>query len=74
MGLAVSVGLLDVFVRHVDAISAQGSASAGLDLALGVPLLYLRLYDAPRGLLASGGLQRQLGLLAHQRGRGTHRG
>jgi hypothetical protein len=33
------VGLLDVFVLHADAISAQGSASAGLDLALGVPLL-----------------------------------
>jgi hypothetical protein len=49
MGLAVSVGLLDVFVLHADAVSAQGSASAGLDLALGVPLLYLRLYDAPRG-------------------------
>jgi len=39
MGLALTIGLLDVFVLHADAISAQGSASAGLDLALGVPLL-----------------------------------
>jgi hypothetical protein len=39
MGLALTIGLLDVFVVHADAIQAQGSASAGLDLALGVPLL-----------------------------------
>ena len=39
MGLALTVGLLDVFVLHVDAIQAQGQASAGLDLALGMPLL-----------------------------------
>jgi Sap, sulfolipid-1-addressing protein len=39
MGVALTVGLLDVFVLHADAIHTQGSASAGLDLALGVPLL-----------------------------------
>jgi hypothetical protein len=38
MGMSLAVGLLDVFVVHADAISTQGSASAGLDLALGVPL------------------------------------
>ena len=35
MGLALTIGLLDVFVVHADAIQAQGSASAALDLALG---------------------------------------
>jgi hypothetical protein len=39
-----------VFVLHADAISAQGSASAGLDLALGVPLLAIGM------LLAAGRL------------------
>src|ERR1017187_1748645 len=39
IGVALAVGLLDVLVVHVDAIKAQGSISAGLDLALGVPLL-----------------------------------
>src|ERR1019366_17863 len=39
MAVALAVGLLDVFVVHADAIKTQGSISAGLDLALGVPLL-----------------------------------
>ena len=39
MGVALTVGLLDVLVVHADAIKTQGSVSAGLDLALGVPLL-----------------------------------
>ena len=39
MGLAITVGLLDVFVVHLDAIKTQNHASGGLDLALGVPLL-----------------------------------
>jgi Sap, sulfolipid-1-addressing protein len=39
MGLAVTIGLLDVLVLHVDAIKIQNHASAGLDLALGIPLL-----------------------------------
>ena len=39
MGLALTIGLLDVFVLQADAIKVQGSSSAGLDLALGVPLL-----------------------------------
>lgn len=39
LGMALTIGLLDVFVLQSDAISTQGSASAGLDLFLGVPLL-----------------------------------
>jgi len=50
MGVAIAVGFLDVFVLHADAVKAQGSASAGLDLALGAPLLIIGL------LLASGHL------------------
>jgi hypothetical protein len=41
MGLALTVGLLDVLVVHADAIQGQGSASAGLDLALGLLLLII---------------------------------
>jgi Sap, sulfolipid-1-addressing protein len=41
LGLAIGVGFLDVFLLHADAVQAQGSASAGLDLALGVPLLLI---------------------------------
>jgi Sap, sulfolipid-1-addressing protein len=51
MGLALTVGLLDVFVLHADAIQTQGSASAGLDLVVGVPLLAVGL------LLATGHLR-----------------
>ena len=50
MAVALAVGLLDVFVVHADAIKTQGSISAGLDLALGVPLL------AIGALLATGRL------------------
>jgi hypothetical protein len=50
MGLALTVGLLDVFVVHADAIQSQGSASAALDLALGLPLLIIGI------LLATGHL------------------
>jgi hypothetical protein len=39
MGLALAVGLLDVLVLQAHLIDTQNSASAGLDLALGVPLL-----------------------------------
>ena len=39
MGLGIAVGLLDVFVLHLDAIKTQNHASGGLDLVLGVPLL-----------------------------------
>ena len=41
MGMALTVGLLDVFVLKSDTISTQGSASAGLDLVLGVPLVVI---------------------------------
>ena len=50
LGLAIGIGFLDVFVLHADAVKAQGQASAGLDLALGVPLL------AIGALLAAGRL------------------
>jgi len=53
MGLALTIGLLDVFVVHADAISRQGSTSAGLDLGLGVPLLIIGI------LLAIGHLHRR---------------
>jgi uncharacterized membrane protein YjjB (DUF3815 family) len=39
MGVALTIGLLDVFVLKSDTISTQGSASAGLDLVIGVPLV-----------------------------------
>jgi Sap, sulfolipid-1-addressing protein len=39
MGMSLAVGLLDVFVLQADAITTQGSVSAGLDLALGIPLV-----------------------------------
>jgi hypothetical protein len=39
LAVALAIGLLDVLVVHADAIKTQGSVSAGLDLALGVPLL-----------------------------------
>jgi hypothetical protein len=53
MGTAITVGFLDVFVLQADAVKTQGSASAGLDLALGVPLLILGI------LLATGRLHRR---------------
>ena len=53
IGLAVAIGLVDVFVLQADAIKAQGSPSAGLDLALGIPLV------AVGALLASGRLHRR---------------
>ena len=53
MGLALTIGLPDVFVVHADAPSRQGSASAGLDLAPGVPPLIIGI------LLAIGHLHRR---------------
>ena len=53
LGLAIGIGFLDVFLLHADAVKAQGQASAGLDLALGVPLL------AIGTLLATGRLHRR---------------
>lgn len=50
IGMALTVGLLDVFVLQADTISTQGSASAGLDLIIGVPLI------AIGGLVATGRL------------------
>ena len=55
LGMSLAVGLLDVFVLQADAVSTQGSASAGLDLALGIPLVAIgalvaagRLHGQPR--------------------------
>ena len=39
MTVALTVGLLDVLAFHADAIKAQGTVSAGVDLALGLLLL-----------------------------------
>jgi Sap, sulfolipid-1-addressing protein len=39
MTVALTIGLLDVLTIHADAITAQGKASAGVDLALGLLLL-----------------------------------
>ena len=40
MSVAVLFGLLDVLVVHADVGKAQGSLSAGADLALGLLLLF----------------------------------
>jgi hypothetical protein len=50
MTVALTIGLLDVLVFHADAIKAQASVSAGVDLALGLLLL------AAGALLATGRL------------------
>ena len=39
MTVALTIGLLDVLVFHADALKAQGTASAGVDLALGLLLV-----------------------------------
>ena len=48
--VAATIGLLDVLVFHADAIKAQGTVSAGVDLAIGLFLL------AAGALLATGRL------------------
>src|SRR5271166_1453119 len=53
MTVALTIGLLDVLTVHADAISSQGKASAGVDLALGLLLLIAG------GLLATGRLHRR---------------
>jgi hypothetical protein len=53
MGTSLTIGLLDVFVLHADAVQTQGQVSAGLDLALGVPLLAIGV------LLAAGRMHRR---------------
>jgi hypothetical protein len=53
MTVALTIGLLDVLTIHADAITAQGKASAGVDLALGLLLLALG------ALLATGRLHRR---------------
>lgn len=40
-GLSLALGLLDVLFLHADEIKAQGSASATLDLAVGIPLILI---------------------------------
>jgi hypothetical protein len=51
--VGLTVGLLDVLVFHADALKAQGTVSAGVDLALGLLLL------AAGGLVATGRLHRR---------------
>jgi hypothetical protein len=48
--VALTIGLLDVLVFHADAIKAQKTVSAGVDLAIGLVLL------AAGGLVATGRL------------------
>ena len=48
--VGITIGLLDVLVFHLDAISSQKTVSAGVDLALGLVLL------AVGGLVATGRL------------------
>src|SRR5690348_7959395 len=50
MTVAITIGLLDVFVFHADAINSQKTVSAGVDLAIGLLLL------ATGGLMATGRL------------------
>jgi Sap, sulfolipid-1-addressing protein len=50
MTVALTIGLLDVLTFHADLLKAQGKASAGVDLALGLLLL------AAGALLAAGRL------------------
>ena len=50
MTVALTIGLLDVLVFHADALKAQGTVSAGVDLALGL------LLRAAGGLTATGRL------------------
>ena len=54
MTVAATVGLLDVLVLHADAIKAQSTVSAGVDLAVGLLLLL-----AAGALLATGRLHRR---------------
>jgi hypothetical protein len=51
--VAATIGLLDVLVFHADAIKAQGTVSAGVDLATGLLLL------AAGALLATAGARHQ---------------
>ena len=50
MTVALTIGLLDVLVFHADALKAQGTVSAGVDLVVGLLLLVVG------GLLATGRL------------------
>src|SRR6516162_5725570 len=50
LAVGVTIGLLDVLVFHLDAISSQKTVSAGVDLTLGLLLL------AVGALLATGRL------------------
>ena len=65
MTVALTIGLLDVLVFHADAIKAQGTVSAGVDLAVGVLLL------AAGALLATGRLHGLAQGTSPGRGRAT---
>jgi hypothetical protein len=53
LAMGLTIGLLDVFVLQEDAIKTQGSASAWLDLVIGVPLVAIGV------LVATGRLHRR---------------
>ena len=68
LGVSLAIGLLDVFVLHADAVQTQGSVSARLDLALGVPLFAIgalvatgRLHGQRQAAVPPGGGQRRKG-------------
>jgi hypothetical protein len=63
MTVALTIGLLDVLTIHADALKAQGKASAGVDLALGLVLLAVgtllatgRLHGRRRTPVPAGGI------------------
>jgi hypothetical protein len=64
VAVGLTVGLLDVLVFHLDAISSQKTVSAGVDLALGLLLL------AVGGLVATGRLHGRRKAAAVQSGTG----
>jgi hypothetical protein len=66
LGVALAVGLLDVLVLQADAIKTQGSVSAGLDLALGVPLLAIGAL-VPAACTAGAGYPRRQGTGRYRR-------
>ena len=53
MGLAVTIGLLDVFILQSDTLSTQGSASASVDLVVGIPLVAVGVCSQAAGCTAA---------------------
>jgi hypothetical protein len=65
--VGITIGLLDVFVFHLDAIKSQRSVSAGVDLAVGLILLAVgavlatgRVHTSRKPAVPAGGVQPDL--------------